>query len=161
MRAWCRLLATGFLVVPLLAGCSWFGGSSNGSSSESVFDVQPGQCFDAPKAVKAELSSLTKVACTVAHTQESYAVVGYPTQGAGSAAPGAYPGGDALDKFAKGVCAQRFTNYVGVDYLDSSLFFTYLLPSARSWEQNNDRNVLCFVTTTGGKLTASVKGSRK
>ncbi len=123
--------------------------------------MQPGQCFNAPKSVKAELSSLSKVACSTAHTQEAYAVVAYPNSGTGSAAPGAYPGGDALDKFAKGACAQRFTKYVGVDYLDSSLFYTYLLPSARSWEQDNDRNVLCFVTTTGGKLTASVKGSRK
>ncbi|MDT5080785.1 MAG: hypothetical protein QOJ80_5422, partial [Mycobacterium sp.] len=69
--------------------------------------------------------------------------------------------GDVLEKFAKGVCAQRFTAYVGVDYLDSSLYFTYLLPSARSWEQDDDRNVLCFVTTTGGTLKTSVKGSRK
>jgi hypothetical protein len=156
-----RRLVAGLLAVPMLAGCSWFGSSSNGSSSESVFDISPGQCFNAPKSVKAELSNLTKVSCTTAHTQESYAVVGYPSAGSGSVAPGAYPGGDALDKFAKGVCAQHFTKYVGVDYLDSSLFFTYLLPSARSWEQNDDRNVLCFVTTTGGKLTASVKGSRK
>lgn len=72
-----------------------------------------------------------------------------------------YPGEDVLSKFADGTCAQRFGEYVGVDYLDSKLFFTYLLPSARSWEQAADRNVLCFVTTTGGKLTKSVKGTKR
>ena len=40
-----------------------------------------------------------------------------------------------------------------MSYLDSSLFFTYLLPSARGWEESNDRSVICFVTTTGQELT--------
>ena len=152
----------------LMACAAWLTtacGSSNGQSSTSVFDVQPGQCFVAPTAVKAELSNLNQVPCTKAHTEEAYARVKYraPAAGPSAAAGGgdAYPGGDALDKFAKGACAQHFTAYVGVDYLDSKLFFTYLLPSARSWEQDDDRTVLCFVTTTGGTLTASVKGSRK
>jgi hypothetical protein len=171
MRSRKRTRLTALLAIPLLvaalAGCSWFGGGSdNGKKAVSVFDVKPGQCFAAPGAVKAELSNLNKVPCTQAHTQESYAIVAYSgttaTSGAsGSAAAGAYPGSDVLDKFAKGVCAQRFTAYVGVDYLESTLFFTYLLPSARSWEQDDDRNVLCFVTTTGGTLKTSVKGSRK
>jgi hypothetical protein len=144
----------------ILAGC----GSSGGGSSTSVFNVKPGQCFVAPKNVQAELSNLDQVPCTKPHTQEAYALVTYQAaaaSGPSAAAGDAYPGGDALDKFAKGACAQHFTKYVGVDYLDSKLFFTYLLPSARSWEQDDDRTVLCFVTTTGGTLTASVKGSRR
>ena len=147
-------------VLAALAACS----SSGGQVSTSVFAVRPGQCFVAPKDVKAELSNLNQVPCTRPHTQEAYALVTYQAAGTGpsaSAAGGAYPGGDALDKFAKGACAQRFTTYVGVDYLDSKLFYTYLLPSARSWEQDEDRTILCFITTTGGTLTASVKGSRK
>jgi hypothetical protein len=147
-------------VAMICAAC----GSSGGKSSTSVFDVKPGQCFVAPKNVKAELSNIDQVPCTQPHTQEAYALVTYQASGTGpSAAPGgdAYPGGDALDKFAKGACAQHFTAYVGVDYLDSKLFFTYLLPSPRSWEEDDDRTVLCFVTTTGGTLTASVKGSRR
>jgi hypothetical protein len=149
----------------LLSGCGWFGSSSNGQSSTSVFDVKPGQCFMAPTKVKAELSDLNQVPCTKAHTQEAYALVDYRAASSSgqspSAASDAYPGSDVLDKFAKGACAQRFRGYVGVDYLDSSLYYTYLLPSARSWEQDNDQTVICFVTTTGGTLTTSVKGSRK
>jgi hypothetical protein len=157
-----RLPLLGALIAALVSAtaCS----SSGGQKSTSVFDVRPGQCFVAPKDVKAELSNLDQVPCTQAHTQEAYALVIFQAAGAGpsaSASNGAYPGGDVLDKFAKGACAQRFTAYVGVDYLDSKLFYTYLLPSARSWEQDSDRTILCFVTTTGGTLTASVKGSRK
>jgi Septum formation len=146
-----------------VAACT---GSSNGSSSVSVFDVHRGDCFSAPGTVKAELSDLTRVACSTSHTQELYAAVDYLAKGTTASAPPSasgtpYPGADVLDKYAKGTCAQRFTTYVGVDYLSSALFFTYLLPSARSWEQDSDRTVLCFITTTGGKLTSSVKGSRR
>ena len=65
-----------------------------------------------------------------------------------------------LPSFANAKCAQDFQDYVGISYLDSSLFFTYLLPSARGWEQDTDRAVICFLTTTGAQLTASAKASR-
>ena len=64
-------------------------------------------------------------------------------------------------KSQRGVVRGRTTRkkYVGVDYLDSSLFYTYLLPSARSWD-DDDRSVVCFVTSPGEPLQRSVKGSR-
>lgn len=154
--------AVAVLTLAALSACS----GSSGSSSESVFDVKPGQCFTAPGSVKAELSKVSHVGCTKAHTQEAYAVVEFRPSAAAvaSGAPSStstFPGGDVLTTFAKGACAQRFTSYVGIDYLDSSLFFTYLVPSARSWEQNDDHTILCFITTTGQQLTASVKNSKR
>jgi len=139
-----------------LTGCGAFGGKSK-NASESVFKVEVGQCFNPPGTVKAELSKLSKVACDQPHTEEAYATVPY----AGKDGNDAYPGDAALKTFADGVCAQRYTGYVGTDYLDSNYFFTYLLPSARGWEQQKDRTVLCFVTTTGELLTSSVKGSKR
>ncbi len=143
----------------VLGGCSLFGSDHKGTTSESVFSVVPGQCFQAPTKVQAELSSLERIDCSQPHLREAYAVIPYSAP-AGATASG-YPGGDVLSTFAKGACAQRYRGYVGVDYLDSKLFFTYLFPSARSWEQDDDRKIICFVTTTGAELTASVKGSKK
>jgi hypothetical protein len=145
------------LVAALVAGCS----GSSPSTSESVFAVRPGQCFIAPKDVHTQLSNLSRVLCKEKHNQEAYARVQFSTGSSANSTGSPYPGTDALETFAKGACAQRFASYVGVDYLDSSLFFTYLLPSARSWEQARDRTILCFITTTGGELTGSVKGSKK
>jgi hypothetical protein len=151
-----------------LVGCS---GGGSGVKDISVFSVKPGECFSAPKDVKVQLSTLTKKPCSREHTQEAYAVVAFaPPGGAGATAArptavpsltSSYPGSDVLTTFAQGACAQRYAGYVGVDYLDSSLFFTYLLPSARSWEQADDRDVICFVTTTGSTLTSSVKDSKR
>jgi hypothetical protein len=160
-----RLLGAA-LAVLLCAGCGWFGGDDSGTTSESVFSARPGQCFQAPTKVQAQLSSLQRTPCSSPHTREAYAIVRYTAAGPGaggsaSTSSDAYPGSDALSTFAQGACAQHFGGYVGVDYLDSSLFFTYLLPSARSWQSDDDRSVICFVTTAGAKLTGSVKGSKK
>ena len=143
----------------LLSGCGWFGGSKSEKASVSVFDVKPGECFNPPSTVKSELSKLKAVPCGQPHTQESYASIPYTNKDGSQAAT--YPGDAALKSFADGACAQQYGGYVGKDYLDSSYFFTYLLPSARGWEQQKDRNVLCFVTTTGQQLTASVKNSKR
>ena len=121
--------------------------------------MKTGQCFRSPTAVKAEISAVNRTPCSTAHTQEAYAIVGYTPPSGISAS--LYPGSDTLTTFAMGACAQRFTSYVGISYLNSALFFTYLLPSARSWEQGTDRNVICFITTAGSTLTSSARGSKK
>ena len=146
-----------------LSGCSWVNhvlgrNDPDKPVSVSVFDVQVGDCFTAPGDARAELSDLSKVPCGAPHQQEAYAIVAYAPP-AGSD-PSIYPGNQLLDTFAKGACADAFAGYVGTDYPDSSLWFTYLLPSARGWSQGDDRSVTCFVTTTGADLTASVKGSK-
>ena len=154
------VLTTALGAAVALAGCGLFGSrNDDGTTSVSVFDVKPGQCFTAPQKVQAELSDLSRIDCTAPHTQEAYAVTTYANVDGSD--PAVYPGNDLLGKFAQGRCAQAFGTYVGVDYLDSKLFFTYLVPSARGWEQDKDRAVLCFVTTTGAQLTATVKGTKQ
>lgn len=132
-----------------LSGCS-SGGKSAGVQL-SVFHLHPGDCIVPPASIKAELSKLKVVSCREPHTQEVYALVV-------DHASSNYPGTTALQTFANGACLQEFASYVGVDYRDSSLYYTYLLPSVRSWA-SGDHTVDCVVTTTGQELTKSVKKS--
>ena len=166
---WWRIPVAMAVALPAIAGCSFFGG--DGTSSVNVFDVKPGDCFRPPADVTVELTDLSGVACDQPHEQEAYALVEYSAPGAADApaatdapaetpdAGGTFPGDAPLKDFADGACAEQFADYVGVDYRDSSLFFTYLVPSARSWEDDGDRTVICFVTTTGEELTQSVAGT--
>lgn len=162
-------------VMSVTASCSWVSGlfghhDASKPTSVSVFDATVGDCFVAPADVKAELADLSKVPCDVAHQQELFAKLDYQPAGStagnagtttGAGLADAYPGDAVLDKFAQGACAEKYTGYVGIAYPDSGLWLTYLLPSARSWQQGADRQILCFVTTTaGGSLTKSVKGSK-
>ena len=147
------------MLAGLLGVSACTGSSKYATVNVPVFSVQPGQCFVSPTEVHAELSSLQRTPCNRPHNQEAYASI--PYKSADGSAVSAYPGSDLLTKFAQGACAQEFGRYVGVSYLDSSLFFTYLLPSPRSWEQADDRKVICFVTTTGATITYSAKNSKK
>jgi Septum formation len=142
-----------------LGACSWFGGGGKHSPSQPVLTVTVGQCFAAPTSVHKELTSLKRTPCTQPHALEAYARVPYTTQE--NIADLAYPSSDTLTKFAQSACAQQFKDYVGIDYLDSNLFFTFLLPSPQGWEQNLDRFVLCFIESNKSLRTASAKGKKE
>ena len=149
------MAAVGLIV---LTGCSFFG-KSDKIQVVSALAVKPGDCVVAPTTIAAEVKDLNVVACTQPHQQEVYALVTYSgTAGTSTAAP--YPGDAVLKAFADGACLDAFSAYVGSDYRDSSLFFTYLLPSARGWQAGDDRDVTCVITTTGSTRTSSVKGSK-
>ncbi|HET9690100.1 MAG TPA: septum formation family protein [Acidimicrobiales bacterium] len=150
MRWWGLLAAAAALAV-VAPAC----GSTKATAAHdtSVFHLKPGSCVVPPTDIKASVSSVKVVPCSAPHTQEVYAEVTDP-------AKGNYPGLAALRTFADGACLQRFAAYTGVDYRDSSLFYTYLLPSVRSWA-TDDRTVVCIVTTTGVPLTSSVRASAK
>jgi len=146
-----RPAGTALVVGAAVAGCSLFGG--DGADSTQVLALEVGDCVVTPDEVQAELTDVSTVACDTTHQMEVYALVPDALDG-----PDAYPGADALTEFADGACAERFAEYVGVDYRDSDLFLTYLLPSTRGWSEG-DTTVTCLVTTTGEPLTASVAGS--
>jgi hypothetical protein len=141
-----------------LGACSWFGGSHS-SVSQPVLTVAVGQCFAAPTSVHTQLKSLKRTPCNKPHALEAYARVPYTKQK--NIQDLAYPGSDVLTKFAQSACAQQFRQYVGVDYLDSSLFFTFLLPSPAGWEQQLDRFVLCFIESNQSLRTSSAKGTKE
>lgn len=144
------VLAMGGLAAGGVSGCS---SSKSPGADLSVFHLRVGQCILPPSSVKAELSSVKVVSCRTPHTGEVYSLVKDP--GGDN-----YPGTSALQTFANGACLDDFSKYVGVDYRDSSLFFTYLLPTIRSWS-SGDHTVDCVVTTTGQRLSKSVKGSKE
>jgi hypothetical protein len=146
------IAALAAVLAVIVAACSGHGGSVPGASV-SVFHLKAGDCLVPPSNVQAELSKVKVVACKQPHAQEVYAMVD------DRAAGDNYPGDTSLRTFADANCLQHYSAYVGVDYRNSLLFYTYLLPSVRSWAAK-DRTIVCVITTTGQQLTSSVKGSR-
>ena len=151
-----RLILTAVAVLPLLGGCGWPWHQDDGAAKASVFDAKIGECFQSPTEVQAQISDLQQVDCATPHGQEAYALPAYKP----AAGSDAFPGDEILESFAQGACAQAFGPYVGVDFLDSRLYDTYLLPSPRSW-QDGDRTVLCFATDSGSAMVGSVKGTKQ
>jgi hypothetical protein len=155
------LLLTCGLACIALSGCGMVSGWLDDDTPEPqavpVFKISVGQCFATPPQ-ESELTDLQSVPCDGPHRQEAYALLDYQ-QPAGVQGD-AYPGDALLSNYANATCAESFESYVGVSYLNSSLYFTFLIPSARGWQESDDRTVVCFATTTGEELSSTVKGTR-
>jgi hypothetical protein len=170
------LLVLGVVLSLSVSAC---GGQSNESStgkSVSVFDLRPEDCLNPPKAnANLAVSTVTVLSCNEPHVDEVYCVLPYtsspptsvqacPTQPprfSGSLTQ-EYPGEQALTNFANALCLNEFQPYVGSAYTGSSLYYTYLYPSPRSWDDSlkRDREIVCVLHTIGGPLTRSAKGSK-
>jgi hypothetical protein len=147
------VVAAAAAAIGVLSGCS---GTPAVGADISTFALKVGDCLNPPSKITAQLSTVRVVPCSSPHTEEAYATVDYT--GTAAAKGTVYPGDAVVQKFAQGACEQRYQGYVGDAYSDSRYFFTFLLPSARSW-QDDDRTVICIFTTTGQQLHSSVKGS--
>lgn len=140
------------LVAVAFAGC---GGKSDASKAkqEPVLDVGgTGTCLKVDDKLGAEVTKLPVIACDQPHTHEIYAVVRYTEKDV-------YPGTTELETFAQRECLGAFEPYVGISAFDSSLFFTWMVPSLEGWNSKDDRDVLCVLGAQDGRqLAKSMKG---
>lgn len=67
---------------------------------------------------------------------------------------------DAISEEAETRCGQAFTEYVGpnAESYEPMLDYTALTPSASSWSQYHDREIVCLVYAETPTLVGSVKG---
>lgn len=141
----------------VLAGCSddeadREGGAIKKAGDVSVFDVQVGDCLMPGDELGVEITDVHAVPCEEEHTHEVFALPEYPGSDV-------YPGEDKLRDFANAQCLEAFGDYTGADYLESKLFFSYLQPSIRSWNEGEDRRIVCVIVATGSTVTGSAKSA--
>ena len=144
------LLTLALAALLAAAGCS--GGSDEAEREDGaivapgdvdVFGVRVGDCLDldATDATAAQITDLAAVPCTQSHRHEVFhvaEVTGFDV----------YPGPSELSSTSDGLCLGAFEDYVGVPYLDSDVQFTYLYPSLASWQDEEDREVVCILVST-------------
>jgi hypothetical protein len=118
----------------------------------SVFDLVPGDCVVLADDLEAVNETLPVVPCEEPHQAEVYALVEVDDLDA-------YPGERELSDRAELECLDEFADYVGVDLVDSTLFFTYMIPSVRGWQEEQHRTVVCLVVAAGRPIEGSVAGS--
>ncbi len=111
--------------------------------------MRVGQCVMLP--AEATATTIETTGCAREHDAEVFYVT--------SAPDGDFPGADALNKQAESECISAFRDYVGSDYLTSSLDATWMIPTKDSWAQK-DRLIVCLARPLNhSKLTSSVKDS--
>lgn len=116
------------------ASASADAGEGDGTET-SVFDLASGDCFDASGD---EVDTVTVIDCELPHTYEAFAIFDHE---AGIDAP--YPGDEALLEYADSACQPYFEEYVGIAYPDSQYWITSVTPSRQTWEEGDDREIVC------------------
>lgn len=118
-----------------------------------------GRCMSVPATVDETITSLPeRIECGMAHTHEIYAVID-----TGKLDPppfDVYPGFDALEQYAQRECLDHFEPYVGISVFDSALFYSWIVPTLESWQDETvmDREILCVAGRFDG---APIEGSIK
>jgi hypothetical protein len=142
-------------VLVLLAACGGGGltrdesGAVTSGGSVSAFEVQVGDCSNAE--LEEETTTIALVPCVEPHSHEAYFTAEHPD--------GPYPGATALEVFAEQQCVGAFADYMGIEVAESRFYFTYLFPSVSTWNDKQDRQVVCFVVSRDELVTGSLKGA--
>lgn len=140
----------------LLGACS----DDGGAPVLELAKKGEGTCLMAGLDIGPEVTEIPVVSCDGEHSHELYAVVPYKNLAAPEQSD-VFPGLAALDTFAERECIARFEKYVGVSPFDSTLLFSWLVPTLASWNNNDDRDILCVVGLFDSKmLTGSVRDSK-
>lgn len=69
-----------------------------------------------------------------------------------------FPGEDALGLRADDACYAAFTPFVGLEYEESYLDYTLIMPTAQSWS-GGDREVLCLIGDPSSLVTGTLEDS--
>ena len=122
--------------------------------------IEAGDCFNEYlyKDLNDSLVQVTTlVSCDGLHDREAYFEVEYP---AGDEDP--IPADDVLRRWAEAACLEEFEDFVGLEYVLSKLEIGAIVPSFKSWTDDGDRSITCFVypDQAGRRLKSSVRGSR-
>lgn len=144
-------------------GYTGLGGQDDTTRSESgaiveagevgAFRIRLGDCLNG--ATTGLIESMEGVPCTSPHDVEVYYAFNLPEGN------GEYPGDDAVGEAAGERCYDAFAGFVGTDYESSVYGFTTLSPSSASWDQLDDREVLCLIANYDGtKKTGTARNTR-
>lgn len=119
-----------------------------------VGDDLVGTCLRFPADTGGDIDSLPSIDCAEEHSHEVIAVLRSKAT--------TYPGFEALETEAQAACLAEFEDYVGVNPFDSQLFTEWLVPTLTSWDQADDREIICVAGNhDGAPLVGSVEGVRR
>lgn len=113
-------------------------------------------CFDdtETEAEAQQVSSVPEVDCSEPHDNEVFALIDYEAD--------VYPGQDEINVIGEELCIEQFEAYVGLSYPESDLDVFPITPSEGSWNQDNDREIVCALYALDfSKLTGSMRGTAR
>jgi len=152
-------LAVGAVALAVLAGCGSTNAEPERDSTGQVLapttvdaiDIHLADCFNNPGAESVE--EVMVVPCAEPHDFEVFHSF--------ELEDGHYPGDDAVqEEWFKG-CLAEFEAFVGTAFDESALDVSAIYPTEQTWNELEDREVLCSVTAIDGtRRTGSARNAR-
>ncbi|KDA06216.1 hypothetical protein DC31_10065 [Microbacterium sp. CH12i] len=105
-------------------------------SNIDIFSLKVGDCMPASDT-SGEITDADVVPCSEPHTDEVFFDF--------ELAEGDLPSDEEIQAEVEAQCVPAFTEFVGVDYYDSTLDFWWLTPTEATWTQADDRLVQCVI----------------
>ncbi|WP_444962743.1 septum formation family protein [Nocardiopsis sp. M1B1] len=140
-----------------LSGC---GALMSFMGAGNVMELNVGDCFVEAQMNTAlaseDVSNVPLVDCAEEHDSEFFFSYDMTET--------TFPGDEATIAQAEETCTgEEFTSFVGVPYAESEIYVGYLYPSQQTWDQFNDREIICYVTTseTGETVTGTLAGANR
>lgn len=147
-------MASTLAIFIVLTACS--GSDGDGIDQQPVTELGQagvGTCLQFGDDVGAEVTELPVTPCNVPHSHEIFAVV--------TSGESVYPGFDALEETALTECLGSFEGYVGISPFDSSLIYSWLVPTLNSWNDEEDREIICVAANgNAAPLTQSIRDAQ-
>lgn len=72
-----------------------------------------------------------------------------------------YPGDEEVRDLAQQNCESLFEEYIGHPFSESELEMWYIWPNETTWDNNNDREVICIAYLDGASETGSWAGTQR
>ena len=155
-----RTMAKGLGIVALVLALSACGAQrdESGAIVESgaldPFKMKVGDCFDDVDSDSDEVESVPGVPCDEPHDNEVYAIFDTSHE--------SWPGEEVMYESASQDCISQFEGFVGMAYEDSELEVYPLYPTLASWNQVDDREIICAVFRANGeKLLGTARNLRR
>jgi hypothetical protein len=138
----------GVALMALLVGL----GASCGLLGSEVATADVGDCIT-NEIAGSSISEFDTVECTEPHTAELIHKFDLPD--------GDFPGQEEIGTaVAEGCQGSAFEDYVGTPYAESEIYVFPVTPTEETWNEADDREVLCFGgLQDGADLTESIEGS--
>lgn len=123
---------------------------------EVSVDAERGTCMQVDEEFPPEVEELPIIACDQPHTHEIYATV------IGGEDGDVYPGLNGLETIAQTECLTAFDEFVGISAFDSTLSFSWLVPTLDGWNDESDREILCVLQDAqGAPLIGTMRDSKR
>lgn len=121
----------------------------------SAFSIQEGDCLDDPSDLTGVVQDVAAVPCDQPHGAEVYELFDLPD--------GDYPPADEITTAATDGCSAAFEEAYGDEPGAESIEISYLTPTQESWDQADDREVVCIAISdfdgSGGGAAEGTDGT--